>query len=69
MSASTLFPLCQSARDILAGRCEECGCNLTADSAGVLTNSLNEPYCVVEGTQVPHQLEPAYDARYLAKAS
>lgn len=69
MSASTLFPLCQSARDILAGRCEECGCNLTADPAGVLTNSLNEPFCIVEGTQVPHHLEPAYSTSYLAKAS
>lgn len=68
MSASTLFPLCQSARDILAGRCEECGSNLTADHAGVLTNSLNEPFCIVDGNQVPHQLEPVHEVR-LAMAS
>lgn len=68
MSTSTLFPLCQSARDILAGRCEECGSNLTADVTGVLTNSLNEPFCVVDGEQVPHQLEAVYEPR-LALAS
>lgn len=68
-ASSTLFPLCQSARDILAGRCEECGCNLTAEADGTLTNSLNEPFCVVDGTQVPHQLEVTYDTRVLALAS
>jgi len=68
MSASTLFPLSQSARDILAGRCEECGSNLTADNFGVLTNSLNEPYCIVDGEQAPHQLEPVFEPR-LALAS